>query len=101
LRHWRDEGHAVTVPRLALSKREAARLLGIDRGKTLHALIRAGRLRTVPWGSGRRIPREDVERLAREGFELDFSAPRARRAPRARGGRCDPDALRRLDVDSL
>lgn len=58
------------VTKLALSRREAARLLGIDRGRTLGVLIASGKLRVVPWGTGERIPLVDVERLAREGFTL-------------------------------
>lgn len=86
---------------LVVSKREAARLLGIDRGRTLGALLRAGQLRTVPWGRGSRIPLEEVQRLAREGFSApEGVTPRPSHA-RRRPGQCDPAALRRLDLDRL
>lgn len=89
---------------LALSHREAAAALGVDRGTTLRDLIAAGRLREVPWGvsaGGRprtRIPAEDVERVAREGFvDPACRAPRAR----SRRGHCDPDALSQIDLTRL
>ncbi len=77
---------------LALTFREAARLLRIDRSSTLHLLIDSGRLRPVSWGSGQRIPREQVEELARTGFTLDGRSSRGvsrRRAapPRGAGAR--------------
>lgn len=87
-------------PKLAVSKREAARLLGIDRGATLAALVRAGRLRLVPWGKTTRIPLTDVHRLVETGFTISGAPPRARRERgRARVG--DPAAVRAIDIDSL
>lgn len=86
--------------RLALSRRAAARLLGIDRGATLDQLVRRGLLRPVPWGAGERIPLEQVEQLARTGFTLEGKG-RRRLAARAKPGATDPAALRRLDVESL
>lgn len=53
---------------VALTYREAARLLRVDRSKTLLALIRCGKLRSVPWGRWERIPLVDVQRLAETGF---------------------------------
>jgi excisionase family DNA binding protein len=82
---------------LVLSRRQAAKLLRIDRGATLDALIRAGKLREIPWGAGRRIPLAEVEKLAREGFTVTGRAPRTRRAP----GTCDADALRKMDLGDL
>jgi hypothetical protein len=83
------------TPRLALSFREAARALRIDRTKTLHALIDAGSLVPVPWGRGQRIPFEQVEQLARVGFRLDAkpAVSRARR-PASTAGR-----IRDLEVE--
>ncbi len=83
---------------LAVSRRQASRLLGC-RPATVADLVRRGLLREVPWGEGRRIPLEAVEELARTGWRLDGRPPRRStvRAP----GRCDPDALRRLDVETL
>jgi excisionase family DNA binding protein len=52
-----------------LSAREAARRLGVSRGKTIAALIDSGRLRTVTVNGRVRIPASEVERLAREGFD--------------------------------
>jgi hypothetical protein len=86
---------------LALSKREAARLLGIDRGATLDHLIRTGRVHLVPWGRGHRIPLEDVQRVAREGFTFHDKPVRTRLSRRRTPGLVDPDALRRLDVERL
>jgi hypothetical protein len=48
--------------------REAEALLHLDRSTTLVALVKSGQLHTVPWGKETRIPRDEVERLAREGF---------------------------------
>jgi DNA-binding transcriptional ArsR family regulator len=53
---------------ITVTKREAARLLRVDRKTTLAKLIDAGAIRTVPWPGGDRIPRSEVERLAREGI---------------------------------
>jgi excisionase family DNA binding protein len=84
---------------MVLSKREAAHLLGIDRGRTLGELLRSGQLRAVPWGRGERIPLEEVQRLAREGWAAAGEKPRP--SHRRRKPRADPAALRRLDVDRL
>jgi hypothetical protein len=83
---------------LAVSRHRASRLLGI-RLALVAELVRRRLLYEVPWGAGRRrIPLESVEALARSGWRLDGPAPRQRRARR---GRCDPDAIRRLDVETL
>lgn len=88
------------TPRLVVSKREAAHLLGIDRGRTLGELLRSGRLRAIPWGRGERIPLEEVQRLAREGFTSPSAKPRASKVQR-RSRFVDPEALRKLDLDEL
>ncbi len=85
--------------RLVLSKREAADLLGVDRGRTMGELIRSGQLRPIPWGKGQRIPLEEVQRLAREGFKATGAKPRASHSRRK--GKADPAALRKLDLDTL
>lgn len=85
--------------RLVLSKREAAHLLGVDRGRTLGELLRSGQLRAVPWGKGERIPLEEVQRLAREGFKAGGAKPRPSH-PR-RKAKANPAELRKLDLDSL
>jgi excisionase family DNA binding protein len=71
-----------SAPALALSYREAARLLRIDRGSTLIDLISAGRLKPVPWGGRRRIPLEQVQELARTGFTVNGKPSRAVSRPR-------------------
>lgn len=85
--------------RLVLSRREAAFLLGVDRGSTLGELIRSGQLRTIPWGRGERISLEEVQRLAREGFRLAGAKPRPSNSRRKASA--DPAALRKLDLDVL
>jgi len=87
------------VVKLALSFREAAKALGIDRNRLLRSLIREGKLRTIPWGKRTRIPLAEVERLAREGFSLGSRAKP--RAQRGRPARQDPEALRKLDLTKL
>ncbi len=58
---------ALAKPRSRLlSKREAARRLGISRTRTLPDLIADRRLRVVRVGDGVRIPAAEVERLAKE-----------------------------------
>ncbi len=54
---------------LLLSKSAAAKLLGIGRGTTLGGLINSGYIRTVRINGVVKIPREEVERLAREGTD--------------------------------
>jgi excisionase family DNA binding protein len=75
----------VTGTSLALTFREAAKLLRVDRGTTLHTLIRADRLRPVPWGKGQRIPLEQVQQLARTGFTIGGKPSRAVSRPRRAG----------------
>ena len=56
--------------KLFVSRREAARRLGIGRDTTLEFLIRTKQLRVVRAGKWGRIPLRDVERVAQEGFRL-------------------------------
>jgi excisionase family DNA binding protein len=93
---------SITAPErftLACTFREAARLLRIDRGVTLQELVRAGRLRPVPWGKGQRIPLEQIQELARTGFTVNGKPSRAvswrRTAPPAGVGA----RIRALEVD--
>lgn len=88
------------VTALVVSYREAARLLHVDRVRTLHALIAAGSLRPVPWGGRMRIPLEQIQQLARTGYTVGGRPGRAVSRPR-RSGTVDPDALRRLDIEAL
>lgn len=65
-------------PRALLSKREAARLLGVSRGRTLDALLASGQVRAVRIGGRLRVPITEIERLQADG--LDGLAPTAHRA---------------------
>ena len=78
------------TPRL-LSKRAAARMLGVDRGTKLERYIRVGALRLIDG----RIPLPDVERLVRDGPP----APPTRRRPvPAKPANDEAGAIRDLDV---
>jgi hypothetical protein len=57
------------VEPLLLSKRRAAKLLGIGRGKMLERLIREGHIRPVVILGEQKIPRAELDRLVREGTE--------------------------------
>lgn len=58
-------------PKVLLSFREAACILGIDRGSTLQDLVRRKQIRVVRGAKGRRcIPRTEVERVGREGLAV-------------------------------
>lgn len=63
----------------SLSLADAATILGIDRVRTLPALIAAGTVRAVKIAGHTRIAREEVDRVLREGASLEAPAPRARR----------------------
>src|SRR5690242_7994245 len=52
---------------LLVSKSEAARLLGVSRGRTIDRMIADGTMKTVLIGERQRIPRAEVERIAAEG----------------------------------
>jgi hypothetical protein len=75
------------APKL-LSRRAAAKMLGIDRGTTLATLMRDGHLRLVMG----KIPQADLERLLAEG--LPEPKRRARRAAPAD----EAAGIRDLDV---
>lgn len=67
-----------------LSQTAAAKILGIERQR-LGRLVAAGLVRTVP-GSGKRhlVPREEVERLAKQGIPLmPGTRGRPRKKPRS------------------
>lgn len=94
---------------------EAAKLLHLDRVKTIPRLVEAGVLRAVPWGEHeRRIIGADVERALREGLptipgrtrrpptierrpESSTSARRGRRTSRRSTNVAD--AIRRIPLD--
>jgi hypothetical protein len=69
---------------LLLSQREAARLLGVSRNSTLRALIKNGQLKTVQKSDAAMVPRSEIERLAREGFDAKELPNRRHRTRRAR-----------------
>lgn len=54
-------------PQRLLSKRHAATLLGVSRGRTLDRLIAEGAIRTVTIGTRTRIPVAELDRLLVEG----------------------------------
>ena len=85
-------------PAALVSPHRAETELGIRHG-SMADLIRQGRVRAVPWLGRIRIPRAEVERIAREGLTPTGRRPRARKA---RGpGVIDPEALLRLDLETL
>ena len=51
------------TPTGLLSFRKAARLLGIDRGRTLNDLVDSGQIRTVHVGKRVKIPVSEIHRL--------------------------------------
>jgi hypothetical protein len=59
----------------------AAAILGVDRVRTLPALIAAGSVRTVQIAGHARISREEIERVLREGASLEAPARARRRRP--------------------
>lgn len=80
LEELRELRRAQARPRRdSLSLADAATILGIDRVRTLPALISAGTVRAVKIAGHTRIAREEVERVLREGASLEAPAPRARR----------------------
>jgi len=78
-------------PRL-LSQRQAAKMLGIDRGATLGDLLASGNLRTVTLGGRPRIPLVEVERLAAEGTTRTGRKPHRKTA----GAKGDTEVARIL-----
>jgi hypothetical protein len=79
------------APKL-LSRRAAARMLGVDRGTTLAGLIARGALRLVEG----KIPLPDVERLVTEGVPAE-----PRRAKRTQPQKEAPDAIAAIRIDDL
>lgn len=70
-----------------LSRAAFARTLGIDVRTTLEPLIRAKKLKTVPWTRGEvRIPVAELKRLQREGIpKLEEKKERAVLPTKAQG----------------
>ena len=66
-----------------LSKKEAARRLGVDRATTLAQFIASGRIKTVDVNGHQRIPVSEIERILSEGVPATEPQPsKSRRAPR-------------------
>ncbi len=66
-----------------LSKKEAARRLGVDRATTLAQFIVSGRIKTVDVNGHQRIPVSEIERILSEGVPATGPQPSmSRRAPR-------------------
>lgn len=68
-----------------LSKKSAARLLGVDRATTLEEWIATGRIKVVDLAGRVRIPRAEVERVINEGLPESTGPqrPKTQRSPRA------------------
>ncbi len=83
-----------------LSKKEAARRLGVDRATTLAQIILTGRIKTVDVNGHQRIPVSEIERILSEGVPATEPQPsRSRRAPRiatSRPSESPADAIRKL-----
>ncbi len=85
---------------LLLSQREAAHLLHTDRGgDAFKALLHKERLRLVPAGKASRIPLEDVQRVAREGFSVAGKPARAVSRPRTRPAPGVAERIRSIPVE--
>lgn len=79
---------------ILVSKREAARRLGIDRNKALPALIHSGQLASVSKNGATAIPVVEIERLAAEGFDTSLTKQRAkRRRPPLRSPKSEPPTV--------
>ena len=81
LRSLRIQIRGRSSPRQVLSLREAARQLGIDRNRTLKALLASGQVRTVQVNGKKKIPASEVDRLAQHGFDTSRTVAKPR-APR-------------------
>jgi excisionase family DNA binding protein len=68
-----------------LSKKAAARLLGVDRATTLEDWLSTGRIKAVNLDGRVRIPRAEVERVINEGIPdaTGPQRPRTRPSPKA------------------
>ena len=87
--------------KLILSKREAARLLGVSRTSTLNEMIARGLLKTVLVNGHVKVARAEVEKIAAEGFDVTGPVPhrRIRRSePRESKGESVSDAIRRIRI---
>jgi excisionase family DNA binding protein len=91
---------ARVVEREALTPREAARALGVDRSRVLAPAIARGDVKAVKVNGGVRIPRSDVGRIAETGLpRADERRSRHRAAPRARSDVAS--RIRAISLDDL
>jgi hypothetical protein len=67
--------------REALTPREAARALGVDRSRVLAPAIARGDVKAVKVNGGTRIPRTEIERIAETGFRVLASAAQVAAGP--------------------
>lgn len=83
-----------------VSKKEAARRLGVDRATTLSQFITSGRIKTVEINGHQRIPVSEIERILSEGIPATKPhRPKVRRTPTAatsRHSESPADAIRKL-----
>lgn len=91
------------APAQAVGKREAARLLGVDRSTTLEQLLRDGRLRATRYGGRVRIARSEIQRFLEEppAPRQARASTKRRRAPTAREAADDAAQLRALKLRDL
>ncbi len=78
-----------------LGKRAGAKMLGVNRSKTLEALIRTGRIRTVKFNGKTMIQRSEIERIVAGGdaalaAPANSSAKQPRRARSRKSADGDP-----------
>jgi hypothetical protein len=84
--------------RRLLSKREAAKRLGIDRGTTLPDLIRSGQIKTVILAGRVKVPASEIERIEAGGDSPRPSAPGRRPAAPARRSTNPGQAIRAIKI---
>jgi hypothetical protein len=82
-----------------LTKRAAARLLGVDRCTTLEQLLASGRIHSVLIAGRLRIPRAELQRIAAEGALPPPARPTRRGSIAAPAPA--PGSLRRLRLADL
>jgi hypothetical protein len=85
------------IDRRLLSKREAARRLGVDRNATLRDLIDRGEVRTVVFAGRVKIPASEIERIEQGGDRVVQPA-RAERVPQYPRDTKHGQAIRALKI---
>ncbi len=86
--------------KLILSKREAAKLLGVSRTSTLNEMIERGLLKAVLVNGHVKVARAEVEKIAAEGFDVGGPVPPRRRRSEARPPLDESvsDAIRKIRI---